>query len=278
MQLVMPISSGLVPAYAEAHIFSPAKALSTTSAPAAGATIAERISQRTSRAMSERQGQAQDQDEPWVNANWVTLTIKGPTLADTEESAKALAQATGASLWRYQKPGDKQRYVSPEGDSYWDARSYQAHFDRPDCNLESHADTTELTFQLAGYANSLEDELTAAAAFTAAAWQSAPDPAPVEVLEIFVAMGADRPPPGMPDMPDNPLTDTIGVPSGTYLQHSTWWEKDDEITEDDGFPHYAVSAKSITGGPAVPDQQELTEILMATYTRAAMRFLGMELT
>ena len=227
--------------------------------------------------MSETGEQTTDEDETWVNAAWLTLMIKGPALADTEESARTLARAAGANLWRYDKPGEQKRFTSPEGEHRWETRQHEACYDDPECILECHSEGTELTFQLSGGTDSLGEELEAAAAFTAKAWESTPEPAPVEMLEIVMAMGANRPPPGMPDEPEKPLTETIGTPGGTYMQHSTWWRKDDYISEDSGSPYYDVTAKSITGGPGLPDQQELTDVLKATYIRTAMRFLGMEI-
>ena len=226
--------------------------------------------------MSETGEQTLNKDETWVNANWIALTVKGAALADTEEAARALAQAAGAELWRYEKPGTQMRLTSPDGEHRWEARKHEACYDNPQCILECHSEGTELLFQLSGGTDSLGEELEAAAAFTARAWESTPEPAPVEMLEIVVAMGANRPPPEMPDEPERPLTQTIGTPGGSYMQHSTWWEKDDEITEDSGSPYYNVTAKSITGGPALPDEEELTAVLKATYTCTAMRFLGME--
>lgn len=227
--------------------------------------------------MSETEEQTLDKDETWVNANWIALTIKGPALADTEESARTLARATGAELWRYDKPGAPRRFVNPEGEYYWETRKHEACYDNPQCILECHSEGTELLFHLSGGTDSLGDELGAAAAFTARVWESTPEPAPVEMLEIVVAMGANRPPPEMPEEPEEPLTETIGTPGGTYMQHSTWWRKDDDISEDSGSPHYDVTARSITGGPGLPDEEELTDVLKATYTRTAMRFLGMEI-
>ena len=227
--------------------------------------------------MSETGEQTLDKEETWVNANWITLMIKGTALADTEEAARKLALAAGANLWRYEKPGRQKRFVNPEGEYRWEARKHEACYDNPQCILECHSEGTELTFQLTGGNDSLGDELRAAAAFTARAWESTPGAAPVEMLEIVIAMGANRPPPEMPDVLEKPLTETIGTPGGTYMQHSTWWEKCDDISEDSGSPYYDVTARSITGGPGLPDEEELTNVLKATYTRTAMRFLGMEL-
>ena len=227
--------------------------------------------------MSETGEQTLDKEETWVNAYWIALMVKGTALADTEESAKTLAQATGSELRRYEKPGQQRRFTSPDGQHRWEAGKHEACYDNPQCILECDSEGTELLFQLSGGADSLGEELEAAAAFTARAWESTPEPAPVEMLEIVVAMGANRPPPEMPDEPEKPLTETIGTPSGTYMQHSTWWEKCDDISEDSGSPYYDVTARSITGGPALPDEEELTNVLKATYTRTAMRFLGMEI-
>ena len=235
------------------------------------------IVQAESSDMSETGEQTLNKDETWVNANWISLIIKGAALADTEEAAKNLAEAAGAELWRYDKPGAQKLFVNPEGERRWETREHEACYDNPQCILECDSEGTELLFQLSGGAESLEKELEAAAAFTARAWESTPEPAPVEMLEIVVAMGANRPPPEMPDEPEKPLTETIGTPGGTYMQHSTWWEKCDDISEDSGSPYYDVTARSITGGPALPDEEELTNVLKATYTHTAMRFLGMEI-
>ena len=227
--------------------------------------------------MSEIEEQTLDKDETWVNANWISLTVKGAALADTEVAARTLALAAEANLRRYDKPGTQRRFVNPEGEHLWETMKHEACYDNPQCILECHNEGTELLFQLSGGNDSLGEELEAAAAFTARAWESTPEPAPVEMLEIVVAMGANRPPPEMPDEPEKPLTETIGTPGGTYMQHSTWWEKCDDISEDSGSPYYDVTARSITGGPALPDEEELTDVLKATYTRTAMRFLGVEI-
>ena len=229
--------------------------------------------------MSETGEQTLNKDGTWVNADWITLMIKGtaprrhrgvgqdagPSRRSQSLAVRQTGHAEGAS-------------PTPRANTAGRPGNTRPCYDNPQCILECDSEGTELFFQLSGGAESLEKELEAAAAFTARAWESTPEPAPVEMLEIVVAMGANRPPPEMPDEPEKPLTQTIGTPGGTYMQHSTWWEKCDDISEDSGSPYYDVTARSITGGPALPDEEELTRRPQGDlHPDGTMRFLGMEI-
>ena len=107
--------------------------------------------------ISETGEQALDKDETWVNADCITLTVKGAALADTEESARTLARTAGAELWLYEKPGKQKRFTNPEGEHRWETRKHEAHYDNPQCILECHSEGTELMFQLTGAIDSLGD-------------------------------------------------------------------------------------------------------------------------
>lgn len=197
-----------------------------------------------------------DKEIPWIHLDLLTARITGAELITTTEQAEELALATGTQVQR---------------DTAHSQEKHRTFLDEPFTELEVENDGTDITVHIYDD-GSLEEELQWVVQLIRNAVRISGAEDNAHQLRIRLCMNADKIPDGEPEERDTPLSNTYQTEAGTAFQHMITWEKDDDISEDMGETSYNYWADSITGH--IPDEEEMENLLKATYSVAAAAILG----
>ena len=223
------------------------------------------------------QGPAEQEQEeiPDITLGLMVLTIHGVDVIKNEEGARELAQAWGTELQQYQEHTKGELRAQMEGG--------EAIIQVTQSGEETPAGS-EITIPVEERQPTLKEEFERAAALLKLAASRATGTVPQEgiPLKTRMCMDTDRIPYGYTDnRREEPVSEIFLTESGHRCLNTITWERDEgleqAILEDEGevVSSYMFWSESLTTVEPHTSEQELLQILMATYTVGA-RFMPQE--